>query len=288
MQPSSVGEELRTAQKTLADLQDDLPQFHSLLAENEADVQRLKTEHASLDAQAQARGRVGVAKEMLEQHQSDIATAQAEVSLLEQLERREAVLLDTAGHAEAGLKHETEFNAVLASLHKALETGLQKLLAEYDTATTHRKAFDKAARDPALAAELEAQGVKLAGFSPVLPTPYGPTLWRLFDDVIRTRAYEAINAERSQRAAEREAQRPKPPALREIALPSSYDVEAASKLLGDLVCTRVRHGNGHGAGGESYGINVEESRLAEAVALLRGKISHTVLEGASAPNLHNL
>lgn len=76
--------DLTKAREALTALQSELPQFHALLSENEADVQRLKSGRASLDAQAQARGRVNVAREMLEQHQSDIGTAQAEVGRLEQ------------------------------------------------------------------------------------------------------------------------------------------------------------------------------------------------------------
>lgn len=79
----SLQTDLKTAQDALTALQDELPQFHALLTDNEQDAQRLKSERASLDAQSQARGRVQIAKEMLEQHHADIATARAEVTRLE-------------------------------------------------------------------------------------------------------------------------------------------------------------------------------------------------------------
>ncbi len=51
--------DLKAAQAELEALRADLPQFHALLTDNEADAQRLKSERAPLDAQAQATRRPG-------------------------------------------------------------------------------------------------------------------------------------------------------------------------------------------------------------------------------------
>ncbi len=106
----SLQTDLKTAQDALTALQDELPQFHALLTDNEQDAQRLKSERASLDVQAQARGRVGVAREMLEQHQSDIQIARAEVVRLEDLERLELLLVKAVGHAEAEKQHNAAYD----------------------------------------------------------------------------------------------------------------------------------------------------------------------------------
>ena len=116
---------LETAQADLTALQDELPQFHALLTENEQEVQRLKTNRAPLDEQAQARGRVQVAREMLEQHQSDIQNARAEVSRLEAALDRERILLEMVEQAKTAKAHREEldraFTAAVAAVHKATE-----------------------------------------------------------------------------------------------------------------------------------------------------------------------
>lgn len=117
--------DLTKARDALTALQDELPQFHALLTENEQDVQRLKIERAPLDAQAQAKGRVNVAREMLEQHQADLATARAEVSRLEALLSRERTLLEMVDQAESAKAHREEldraFDAAVAAVYKATE-----------------------------------------------------------------------------------------------------------------------------------------------------------------------
>ena len=121
----SLQTDLKAAQDALTALQDELPQFHALLTDNEGDAQRLKSERASLDAQAQARGRVQIAKEMLEQHQSDIATARAEVNRLEAALDRERTLLKMVDQAKTAKQYREEldkaFITVVAAVHKASE-----------------------------------------------------------------------------------------------------------------------------------------------------------------------
>ncbi len=141
MQTSTVKEELKAAQKALTDLQDELPQFHALLTDNEADVQKLKTARAELDVQAQARGRVGVAREMLEQHRSDIATARAEVVRLEGLANREAVLVQMADHAGQTTKHRKALETAVHEGSAALAKALDAMSEAFNGIRDHRAQF---------------------------------------------------------------------------------------------------------------------------------------------------
>ncbi len=119
--------DLETARDALTALQDELPQFHSLLTDNEHDAETKKRERASLDDQAQAKNRVMVAREMLEQHQSDIATAQAEVTRLEALERREQLLADMAEAAVEAKRQRQILEAALAAGNTALLKHITKI-----------------------------------------------------------------------------------------------------------------------------------------------------------------
>lgn len=126
--------DLTKARDALTALQDELPQFHALLTDNEQDAQRLKAERASLDAQSQARGRVNVAREMLEQHQSDIQTARAELTRLEATVDRERTLLTMVDQAKTAEQHRAEldkfFNTAVAAIYKASEGITKAWLAE--------------------------------------------------------------------------------------------------------------------------------------------------------------
>ena len=133
--------DLKTAQGALTALQDELPQFHALLTDNEGEVQRLKTNRAPLDDQAQARGRVAVAREMLEQHQSDIATAQAEVSRLERQLAREQRLEQMTAHAREADKHRTAVENTLAGAVENLHHACQTIIREWEAFETARTDF---------------------------------------------------------------------------------------------------------------------------------------------------
>jgi DNA repair exonuclease SbcCD ATPase subunit len=139
--------DLKTAQDALTALQDELPQFHALLTDNEGDAQRLKSERASLDAQSQARGRVNVAREMLEQHRSDIATARAEVSRLEASERRELNLIEMAEHAKTAHEHRAAVNKVVMDAVEALQHAAQSIIREWSAFDMAKDAFINAGAD---------------------------------------------------------------------------------------------------------------------------------------------
>ncbi len=123
----SLQTDLKAAQDALTALQDELPQFHALLTDNEGDAQRLKSERASLDAQAQARGRVQIAKEMLEQHHADLATARAEVQRLEVLAARERTLADMADAAKRAKQQRQVLESAMAAANAAMLKHLEKI-----------------------------------------------------------------------------------------------------------------------------------------------------------------
>ena len=132
--------DLNTAQDTLKALQDELPQFHALLADNEQAAETLRRERGDLSKQAEAKGRVNVAREMLEQHQSDIQTAQAEVSRLEQNAAREQRLEQMTAHAKTANEHRT-------AVEKAVEGAVADLLRASQTIIREWAAFETARAD---------------------------------------------------------------------------------------------------------------------------------------------
>lgn len=139
--------DLKTAQDALTALQDELPQFHTLLTDNEGDAQRLKSERASLDAQAQARGRVQIAREMLEQHRSDIATARAEVTRLEGALQHETYLLNLTELAMSATARRKTLNKLLVEASSALERHIAKIYKEWGALSSDRQTFMNQARE---------------------------------------------------------------------------------------------------------------------------------------------
>ncbi len=140
----SLQTDLETAHDALTALQDELPQFHALLTDNEGDAQRLKSERASLDAQAQAKNRVMVAREMLEQHQSDIATARAEVTRLEQVAQREHTISTMADAAKRGKQQRQVLESAMAAANAAMLKQLEKVDGAWAGMVQARSDFLKA------------------------------------------------------------------------------------------------------------------------------------------------
>ncbi len=139
--------DLDKARKHLAELQAELPQHHSLLTESERDAQKLKAEKASLDARAQANGRVHVARDTLEQHQADIATARAEVARLEALERRELTLAKMADHAQRTTKHRRDLEKAVHEGSEVLGRVLETMAHAFAGIRDERQAFALLGRD---------------------------------------------------------------------------------------------------------------------------------------------
>lgn len=156
---TAIEADLSKAREALITLQDELPQFHALLSENEAEQARLKSERAPLDKQAQARGRVQIAREMLEQHQSDIATARGEVDRLEASKNRGLTLAKMATHAKNATKHRETLDKVVLEVSAVLGRALEQMDAAFAGIREERQAF-------------ALQGLELApGFTG--KTPYG-------------------------------------------------------------------------------------------------------------------
>jgi hypothetical protein len=263
--------ELDKAREALKLLQDELPQFHALLTDNEAAVQRLKAERASLDAQAQARGRTEIARELLEQHQADIQGAKAEVDRLEPIFERENALQMLEQHATDAARHKNAFDDRLASANRTLEAGVQKLLGAYDDLTASRQAFATVAGDDkVLISELAERGVSLTQ-SPTpyqaYPAPYGPVIGELVMSIIGERA---MAAERARWAAQRTQRREAvPPRLKGLAVDPG-DADRAAERLGDLVQEVTHRQRGNVGQKSDVVFSVRPGDLERAEVLLKG------------------
>lgn len=138
--------DLKTAQRTLAELHAELPNFEKLVSDNERAADLLKAERASLDDQVGARTRVTVAREMLEQHHSDIATAQAEVEKLEGNAEREGHLDAMTGHAKDAERLHGEFLQTLDDAHADLAKHAEVLATLWVGLLGSRNSFVNAGR----------------------------------------------------------------------------------------------------------------------------------------------
>ncbi len=240
---TSLAYDLDKARKYLTELQDELPQYHALLTDNEQDAQRLKTERASLDTQAQAKGRVEVARELLEQHQSDIRTARAEVERLELARAREEALAEMVRQAELTVRCKAAFDTQLAKASKALEGHVRACLEAHDGLTSARQAFDDVGADGDLMREFQGRGLRLAeGPDPHkpyrFPEPYGGFVWAQVYQELVSRA-EAARRERLEQQAEerrkrRELEHPPEPELAKLYI-DQRDAPAAAHRLGELI-----------------------------------------------------
>ena len=133
--------DLKTAQDNLTALQDELPQFRTLLSDNEVEAEKLRKTRADLSKQAEAKGRVNVAREMLEQHQSDIATAQAEVSRLEGQLEREQRLEQMTAHAKTAATHRTAVEKAVAGAVEDLQHAAETIIREWRAFDAAKDAF---------------------------------------------------------------------------------------------------------------------------------------------------
>ena len=75
--------QVQEARDELAGLKEDLPRFHTLLHEAEAEDLKLKTKGGDPQARVEQRSRVNACAELLEQQQSEIEAAEARVAELE-------------------------------------------------------------------------------------------------------------------------------------------------------------------------------------------------------------
>ena len=127
-----MNSDLQTAQNELQTLAAETPQYHDLLANAEREEAKLREERAPLDDLAQARMRVATAKELLDQHRSDIATAQAQVTRLEAQAAHEQRLSRMAQHAESALAHRTALEETVADAAASLQRTVEKIIREWN------------------------------------------------------------------------------------------------------------------------------------------------------------
>ncbi len=141
MSTKEVKKEYFAAKKELEQLQSELPNYERLLADNEkaeSDRRRIK---APLDELALAKTRVQAARELLEQHHSDIKTAQAEADRLEADYRRETTLDELAGYAKEATKQKEAFEAVMHEANQALTPLTEKLYGAWRDLNKARRDF---------------------------------------------------------------------------------------------------------------------------------------------------
>jgi MoxR-like ATPase len=138
---TTIAADLSKAREALKLLQAELPNYHALLTDNEQDAQRLKSERASLDLQAQAKGRVGVARELLEQHQSDIQAARADVDRLEVLAARERTLAEMAECAKEAKRQRQVLESAVTAGNAAILKHIEKVDDAWNGMSQARNSF---------------------------------------------------------------------------------------------------------------------------------------------------
>lgn len=237
------------AQKELEQLEAELPNYESLLADNERAESERRRIKASLDEIAQAKTRVQAARELLEQHRSDIAAARAEANRLEG-EYRHALTLDTmAKHVQEAAAHRAAFDEAMHGANEALGPLVRKLTgawqawnkARADFADTGRqlsKGFGYTQWPPHLTNEREERArlqgalddlavrveltdvlsphngrctvADLEHFKPLAsPEPFGPLVWKGLQKVWQQQEFDAAMARRDAEMAARRETRDK-------------------------------------------------------------------------------
>jgi hypothetical protein len=175
------------ARHELEQLEADLPNFEALLADNEAELAKLRREKADLKAQAEGQGRVSMARELLEQHHSDIGSQRAEVARLE-ADYRAAVRRERVRELRRELAAQNEeYSQLLKEANLALIPLIDKLLTVAETVSAN-------------AAELKKLGEKGEKFSPVVPEPYGGAVRGIVSRILLQRNEERVRAWRQARS----------------------------------------------------------------------------------------
>ncbi len=141
MNTKEVKKQFFAARKELEDLEAELPNYERLLAENEKAESERRRIKAPLDELALAKTRVQAARELLEQHHSDIKTAQAEADRLEVEYRRETTLDGMAGYAREATKQKEAFEAVMHEANQALTPLTEKLYGAWRDLNKARRDF---------------------------------------------------------------------------------------------------------------------------------------------------
>jgi hypothetical protein len=133
--------EYYAARKELEQLEGELPNFETLLTENGTEELKLRTGKAPLAELAAARSRVSAAHALLEQHQSDIATARAEAERLEGLYQHALTFDKMTENARDATKHRAEFDTAILEANRALEPIIEKLYSTWRALNQARYQF---------------------------------------------------------------------------------------------------------------------------------------------------
>lgn len=152
MRASTIGKELERATKELQNLRGELPNFERLYSDNQAAEAKVKEAQRNGDATLKdlsaARGRVVEARELLEQHRSDISTLEVQIATLQERYDKQS-----AGERLAVAKehHETLMTEYRDSVRHTLGTVQEAL----------RGQLEKRGQVEARRAEIESLGLKL-------------------------------------------------------------------------------------------------------------------------------
>lgn len=152
MKASTIRKEIDKATKELQTLKTELPNFERLFRDNQTAETKVKEQHrdgdATLEALSAARGRVVEARELLEQHHSDISTLEGEIATLQERYDKQS-----AGErlAVAKERHEVLMGEYRDNIRQVLNT-VQNVL---------RAHLEKRGQVEARRTEIEDLGLKL-------------------------------------------------------------------------------------------------------------------------------
>ncbi len=129
------------ARKELEDLEAELPNYERLLTDNEKAESERRRIKAPLDELVQAKTRVQAARELLEQHHADIATAQQEAERLEADYQRETTLDTMVELAKEAEKHRDALNTVMLEANQVLTPLVERLEGAWRDLNKARRDF---------------------------------------------------------------------------------------------------------------------------------------------------
>ncbi len=141
MSTKEVKKQFFAARKELEDLEAELPNYERLLAENEKAESERRRIKAPLDELALAKTRVQAARELLEQHRSDIEAAQAEADRLEADYQHETTLDKMVEHAKEAEKQRDTFGALMLEANQVLTPLVERLEGTWRDLNRARRDF---------------------------------------------------------------------------------------------------------------------------------------------------
>ncbi len=135
-----------SAKHDLELLEGELPNFERLLTDNQEEERKLRQAKAPLADLAAAKGRMNVARELLEQHHSEIAAQNAEVTRLDAEYQRERAIEKMAVHAKEAHEQRQAFDAAIMAANEALGPLISKLISAWHGWKAARSEFVTAGR----------------------------------------------------------------------------------------------------------------------------------------------